>query len=488
MSYIVQNSILSSSPVPVSLESFDPAVSLDMREAFQLHIPSLFEPPNAGHLRLLAYLLFTNFRDENTGFPIVSREVVASLRGESKSAFQGRFRLDSTLESFESTSGLHLIKHKANYLKGQATTAAIQLPPHLEEMYRRCLTVERREVYLVSGKTASRRGRQQKHPPKLFSIDEDRPNAPVLQYLQSIPSNVFRQFYNNLHEARHFVLEHYAPKPEMSEADRRRMDQKQQGQLLAICALEDYFSVAPIYQQARNTERIYTQRYSLANLTAEVREIILRGTVSLDLNNAHLSIAAAIWDLPDLVRILDVQGSIWPSLLEDFGLSEEDKSKLKSLIYAVVYGMERRYLKALATRTFSRAFRDLFFEHSMISRLLDARDHQMERIRRDGGIRDAYGIFHSLSDVTKRGKDDTAARVRTLLSREVSSYEVMIMSAATELAKDKRDFRIVLWLHDGIYVHFSDKQEYWEARLRKAVNERAVALGIPTKIPGPDEE
>ncbi|WP_146202835.1 hypothetical protein [Deinococcus irradiatisoli] len=277
-----------------------------------------------------------------------------------------------------------------------------------------------------------------------------RPNAKVGAALNQIPAKSFAPFAKRLPEAQAHV------QAEMS-------GDKRIGQLRILSSVSTFFP--PTYKQVRNSERLFPVGDSVAYLSSDVRKILFSGTWSADLSNAHLVIAARLWGLDNLLGVIEETGSIWPYLLQKLQLPEEKKDEVKTAIYATVYGKPEAQLKGQITRELGKEVTDRYMALPMTATLLEGRERHMAGIRTCGGITDAYGNFCSLADT---GKDDEDAALRTILSREVGSYEFRVMAAAAEVIHGSSGQAwIPLWLHDGIYVKFRDEKraEGWQGKI-----------------------
>ncbi|WP_155864554.1 hypothetical protein [Deinococcus ficus] len=471
-----------------SLSTFDAPVSRALHSALKAAAPALFAPLSESHLRLLAYLLFTSFRDADTGNPVLSRVVLASLTNEMKRLETGRFRSQAVLAEFQKISGFTLQVTPWRYTQHQATTVHLLLPASVSAAYHQQLETGSHDLFLVSGTPSTARehalrSRQQDeahlqgHP-----IDERRPNAPILRYLRSVRPHIYAQYGRRVPQARQFVLTQYASHPGDSAARQEHLRLKREGQLRLLNALQ--WSFPPHYKQVENTERIYTAGASVANVTREVRKILFHNTVSYDLRNAHLAIAAKLWGLTSLTALLEREGSIWPHLLAELDLDAAHKDALKPILYSTVYGMAQPALKAQITRTFDKQVTQKYFSTSLSGAIVEARNERMQRISDDGGIQDAFGQVHPLAVQKDLPRGTQKRQVRSLLSREVSSYEVKVMLSAVDVATRTDKFRIVLWLHDGILVRYTDRtqQARWDHQLRAAVDAAAQHHGFATRL------
>jgi len=263
--------------------------------------------------------------------------------------------------------------------------------------------------------------------------------------------------------------------------DDKKGVEKWTGQLRILSSLSTFFP--PTYKQVGNSERLFTMGDSAAYLSSDIRDILFSGTWSADLSNAHLVIAARLWGLDNLLALIEEKKKIWPYLLQELQLPETKKEKaaLKTAIYATVYGKPVPQLKGQITRELGKEVTALYMELPMTATLLNGRDRHMDGIRACGGITDAYGKFHTLTDTGEEGEK----AVRTLLSREVGSYEFKVMSAAAEVIHgSKGQAWIPLWLHDGIYVKFRDdkRAEGWQREITEAVSLEAATHKMSLKL------
>jgi hypothetical protein len=79
---------------------------------------------------------------------------------------------------------------------------------------------------------------------------------------------------------------------------------------------------------------------------------------------------------------------------------------------------------------------------------------------------------------------DTAS---SILAQEAQSYELALLLPVLDLAEKHKGtdgFTITMWMHDGFCVHVHDARRTvaWKARLTKAVDDNASALGIPSSL------
>ncbi|TSA87781.1 hypothetical protein FNU79_00535 [Deinococcus detaillensis] len=454
--------------LPLTPEGLDVLVSRTFREA----LSSSFEIRTPEDWFFLAYLLFGTFRDDDNGAAVVDRVSVANLFGvEPKLITQGLFRSNFLIAEFATRTGLQLHLTNSNSIVGKARTCRIVLNEHLQSLFEQCQIGQIEMVYFISGKSFSEREEQRRRILRAdaranFPLSSLRPNFAVGTALNRQPPKSFAPFVKRLTQACEYV-------------STTMSGDKRTGQLRILSTLSTFFP--PTYKQVRNSERLFTVGDSAAYLSSDVRDILFSGTWSADLSNAHLVIAARLWGLDDLLNLIEEKGSIWPYLMCELQLPIEKKPELKKVIYATVYGKPVPQLKGQITRELGREFTERYMLLPMTATLLEGREQHMDGIRSNGGITDAYGKFHALTDTGEKGE----SAVRTILSREVGSYEFKVMSAAAEIIRGSNgQVWIPLWLHDGIYVKFRDaaRVENWKLKITEAVALESSKYGMPLKL------
>lgn len=441
--------------------------------AFRSAIFDCYSLSSEFHHLLSCYLLFGSFLDDVSEVPVTDRITVATLEGRRAAALSGNYCAEDALTRFQNETGIVLNISEPVFMTGKARTASIVLSPELERLYFQSVSENIREVFFISGKKFSLR-KKDKYVERLAKLridqtsllDAKRPNFETAAYLNKLSPRGFQKFAENLPEAREYVL---SPQSKMSE-------RKQKHQLNILNSLDSYFP--PTYQQVKNSERLFAIGNSAMYLSKPVREILFKSCWKADLSNAHLVIAARLWGLDDLLTRIERVGKIWPSLLSSLQLEPEKKDDVKKIIYSAVYGMSEKGLKYQIKEKLGKEIVKKFLEHEVVAPLLNAREVVMDDIRANGGIIDAYGKWHYLEDV----QSEEEKAVRTLLSRQIGSYEFRVMSKAAKVARESESrIRIPLWLHDGIYVSFQHSSTVKSCKnlIRQALYEEAKSLNLP---------
>ena len=419
---------------------------------------------------LACHLLFSSFVDTDSSVVVIDRNTLASLEDKLSLVSAGKYRSLASLESFQGQTGVELVITEPLYLLGKARTASLILSDRLRELLFTSLSQNIQEVFFVSGKSYSVREKRayiqrfsEKRSCQNDNLDAKRPNYSVAYYLNQLPAEGFLPYKNLIPDARRHII-------------KTMTGRKLKLQLGIINSLEDYFP--PTYQQVENSERVFAVGKSAAYLSSSVRNILFASCWKADLNNAHLVIASHLWGLKDILNLIEKEKSIWPYLVHSMNLKIEDKQKLKTIVYATVYGMKKGGIRKTIIDTLGKEHVKSVMQNEIIFTLLDARETAIEKIKQNNGIRDAYNNFHDLNSVNRKPED----AIRTLLSREIGSYEFRVMAPAAKIAEQSGGrVRIPLWLHDGVYVSFRDasRAESYKKQIKHAVHSEAKRLGLP---------
>ncbi len=128
----------------------------------------------------------------------------------------------------------------------------------------------------------------------------------------------------------------------------------------------------------------------------------------------------------------------------------------------------------------------LFFTHPIISATLEAREEAIRQVQEQGGAWDAWGQWQAISP---------SREPRKILATVAQSYEFLLMQplvnmALQEAEKERPEFEIAAWLHDGAYLSFRRKDPKRIAshleRIKGAVDEQAKSLGFLTELELPE--
>ena len=270
--------------------------------------------------------------------------------------------------------------------------------------------------------------------------------------------------------------------PEAREKARGYDGQRQVQAFLHLSQIEE--QPKPFYRFTEKTVRLQAINQGLQQIDSDLRDILTRDWVKLDLSSAQLGIAAREWGVESALDLLSNGGSIWKSLINHMRVSWEAKPALKRGLYATIYGANRSAIPYIIAKEagkegvkMSDEKRDRFFTHDVIEELLHRREEQFDRIESQGGARDCY---ENRVDLDGREK-------KSILSQLAQTREMWLLAPALELAKKElnektKPWQITLYLHDGFCVNIPQSEEYHVGRIKRAVNDRAEESGYPTGL------
>jgi hypothetical protein len=175
----------------------------------------------------------------------------------------------------------------------------------------------------------------------------------------------------------------------------------------------------------------------------------------------------------------DGQKGWWDELFCWLGVesSAEMKKRLKCATYSLCYGATKETIRlgkqegeGLGEHT------ERFLSHPLVAELWRARNACLRRISADKGMVNDYGdwIAVELRSVSKR----------SVLAQVGQSYEQALIVEVFKLAKTTDEFTITLYQSDGVSLRFKDSRRkvLWHDRIDSAVNDKAQALGMHTKL------
>jgi hypothetical protein len=272
----------------------------------------------------------------------------------------------------------------------------------------------------------------------------------------------------------------------------------------------------PFYRPSRKgkTDRVFGLNRSLLNLPKRVRAILCQGLYEIDLKSAHLLIAAWLWDAEKpLAWLSEPENSIWDELIEHYGplFAEQDyqtptngeklysdvKAVLKKAVYSTVYGMAASSIQDQVTRRLggilgSRAGAH-FRSHWMIEELLAKRDEKLEELSAKTSHRGPTGIQINIDPDNNSSEDsNSGVDAKSAMATLAQAYEQAMMSVVLDLEADRdssdsqNNFRVFLWLHDGVYVQMRSpnaRRKDLENRLEKKCRDLADFAGKETPLP-----
>lgn len=251
--------------------------------------------------------------------------------------------------------------------------------------------------------------------------------------------------------------------------------------LTVLRTLEDYpqdnYTAVP-----GGTSRLFALTAGIQTLARPVRKALTKGWYEIDLVSAHTAINAKLWNVPTVQQFLsDTNNKLWKTLATDLNIELKDSTKeaMKRAFYALQYGGTISTVKGIYTQLMRRAGYDAinadrFMNHWIVKALLEGRDRFIDVMRINKGARGYYGDWFSLDDYD----------YKTILSHVATSYEIALIRPIFDVACTSDDFVVTVYQFDGVSISVNNANKVRQVfhRLEKAVNDKAVELGISTRL------
>lgn len=380
--------------------------------------------------------------------------------------------------------------HEYNHFTHVARTASISFPKSIIDARNNLLLntdSKSHDVYICSGKKFNVRAiinlrREDKEMVKQIQGSILPPLAVKFQdYLNDLPPNIFTKMLKHKAEAYEYINRRNPEGTYVLTDEQRYLSS------LHLHSIEE--RPQPIYvgSRQRNTIRLFEMHMGLQCIQSDIRRILTKEWVEVDLQNAHLAIVAKVWDIPVVKEYLMTGKSIWESLLPHMGISPSDKlskSSVKTFLYGCVYGMSKETLEVDMTSLLGKDKYEKFISHPIIEAVLNTRTKRIKDIRNRGGV-DTY-LGERIHVIRYKNEDNKwEDNVLTILSQEASEYEMLLLEPILDLSIESRqEFHMTLYQFDGVSIHFRDirRKDTILKRIKKAVDKRAKELDILTTV------
>jgi hypothetical protein len=417
----------------------------------------------------LEYLIFTGFRDVTTHKPCIPSSLVKQIGGTNTAA--------QFLDEFsEKVVTIEYTDDWSYSTKQCRTVTWIDWPPAVEEaLQARYRIVPGDRVYLrtgnrVTSKTQSHHRANLERAAEEYAKDANAAQKRMLDYLNKRPSNKFMTIAKMNRDKAHV------------EADKLEAEYDRQRVHMLIDNILD--QPKPVYRPSRkgNTDRIFGIGESFLTLPSSVRHVLLGGWYEFDLKSAQCAIVARFWDIDVLSEFLGAGGDIWSELISYFD-GRIDKDFLKPLVYTVINGGSKRFIKYVADGHLGAGGGDRFFAHPFIQVLWRSRQAMMKQIVRNRGVQDAFENWIKLEwEEHRSGR--RIPNVGSVIAQQAQSYELLLLLPVYELADLTDEFTIMLHQHDGLTIAIHEKRriEQWISKITAAVQAQADRLDIHTHL------
>ena len=233
------------------------------------------------------------------------------------------------------------------------------------------------------------------------------------------------------------------------------------------------------YYAKPDSARIFS-RNGLLNTKSEVRKAFFKGYKVYDLKNCQLSVAAYLFEQYGMpckeIDALANSGDVWTTLLNDAGLTMEEKGSIKVALYSILYGKAGVAVKKdLASEVGKKAAR-AFMRIPAIKELLTSRDEVLAKLKAEGVVTLAGQDKKVYEFERESRKSATSA-----LARLIQSYETLIMSWAFEALEKYRGTGF-FYLYDGMAVSWRPNTMGQQKEWLIEVNSRIEDYGINTEL------
>jgi len=268
---------------------------------------------------------------------------------------------------------------------------------------------------------------------------------------------------------------------------RKQRDELRRYYHAVVDAVEDQHQQFYVPSHRGRTDRCFAYNAGVLLLPKRVRAVLLQDYHEIDLQSAHLRIAASLWGATGLLEALDTPGfSVWAHVAGEMGvpLTDTVKAALKRALYSTVYGMRASAVKAGVTKAIGSpkghgvekgdSYGKRFARVGIVRELFEARAVALERIGAAGYAEAPDGYrFDVTSDASPEScLASVAQHIEQALMCVVLEYE------EAEEQASKPHFRVAFWVHDGCYVAIARRAELHVRRLQERLAARAAELGV----------
>lgn len=426
---------------------------------------------------LTQYLMFPG-KVDHEGRTIVDRDTLAAIF---KYSNQRKFSATDILSNYKRRIVPNLEWSDYRYTGEQARVIThLEWPKKVQDALvkeRRMLTGKIGPVYFATGEAVTEKSKEEhREYDRMLALDEMAmahcyEAQQLLEYMNNLPAETFTIVTSNLDNA-------------MKVAGKIKDETKRNRQYDILNSV--FLQPQPYYKPTERTVRITSGNESVLRLTRDVRAEVTRGFIPVDLKNAQIAIAAKLWNIPSVEKMLQSGVKVWDYLQTELytkGDKTQFKGIMKQAVYALVFGMSQTHIckgtkkfKGLdiLLKDYGKTGKD-FLRLPLIADILKARKNAFRQIYTNSGGTDAFGRFVPTS------KD---VKVNSVAAQIMQSYELYLMYPVVRAARLTQEFKIVLWLHDEAYIHFVDprRKDHWLSLIMKYVKENADQLGMYTEL------
>lgn len=471
-------------------------VSWQFRNLVRDEYPQLEKVPYFWPLMQLA--LFGPRAKEDRGRVLITNDMVREVTG----CWNKAISTDSLLRAFEVIVGIDLQLSKWDSREKKARTMdPIFSTPILQALKGPGVThsPDGSLVWFDTGIVVTSKANKayfEEYDRSLLEVAENTPlGHPSRQLLEYLHTATERQMRDQLCKTMHLLWDEVMSMPGTTYLDGSR-DHNQKTKDYTIDLLRKIEQYPLIrYKSVANTLRLFSQGCSVAKLPRRLRKLAMCGCHEFDLSQAQLGVIAKIWDIPMLQRFIESGGNIWDELYTWCGVTKEAKPKLKQALYSIVFGGERGnpYYDGILKRflnkddgdwneSITEELFDRFMTNPLIKEIHKYRETVIRDIAKNGGGFDAFGHWVDVKSILN--KKTLPAKVRSIMANIVQSHELRIMLSMLPVLKVHKQLYVMVWLHDGVIIKFTDasKSAKQIRQILNTVNAYIRKAGYYTKL------
>jgi len=443
---------------------------------------------NDPFLRMFCYLCFGKFFDKETHSLVLPTRKIAEEFYQKP--YDHHFNGEAVLKDFREKvlPDLSWTSHEKDvpnsYMGKARSISNLGFDVEMQEaLHRECLSVSEDQVDMVTGAPYSRKNRyieraveKARYENELAKLPLNGTQTKILDYLHGLNhGHLFVRKMGDNDRAIKAAID--ALPPDLQEIRFR---------ILARVLRSPAVHYLPSPNE--RTCRLSARGDSILGLKSSVRKAFCAGWVECDLRSSQFAILAAKLEAPISQAFIQSGDSLWRSFYERTHSLKEDPPKdvkkvFKEAIYSLCFGRSVGNL----TRMLNEHGVAKLLSHPILQELLTLRTAWFEEIREDGGATDVWGQWQALdltkdpfTKKTRRWEGAVAASVIQSVEMEIIAP---IFGVAAKHRKSDR-FSITLFAHDGATISFNstEKKARAQAKLKKAVEDRAKELGVSTVL------
>lgn len=441
---------------------------------------------NKAYLKLLQYRLFSNSWDKKQKNLLkIPQSILACCEEKTKELANKNYKGHLFLEQF-SRDVIKLDYSAWSFTKSKCRVTKFpidaQLQDALDKGVYKDYENEGGRVYLIDGKKFTPKNRRLKITEEHKKIIENLDDLIKLRKVRLPAKKIF--VYMMQVNIKHYlkIIDKNIPDVELAIKNRVDLDEtKKKSYLRMLDILKE--GNPPVLRGVKKSCRLYYNGASISGLSSQYRKMLCKGWTEFDIKSSQLAIVSREWGIDSIYNFLnDKNNSVWNLFYQAFSvpLKEQDETKkfFKITLYSIIFGKAEDKLCNMYDEKFGKGAGDQFSELWLIRNLIDAREAKIDQLANlPGGKYKSFATDHQYSQryyfKTGMNEDELKEfektgimpysqrrRITSAMAQEVQMREIVVLNSIFDLAeKNKNNFVITLWQHDGFSVKFLDSSK-----------------------------